>query len=332
MSTKTILTSLIKLMLLMFSLASTASTVGFNKIFVVGDSLSDTGNIFSLLRGATAKSPYTELIPSAAYESQRLSNGPVWVEYFASKLDMNVQASLTGGTGYAFAGARTGPLTGLSTSPIPTLIDQAQAIVNLPGKLSANALYVVWGGGNDIRDAVASNDPTQAGVIVNDSINNLGMVISSLATEGATKFLVPNLPNFGQLPIARNFGPAAENFFAQISTEFNKNLALLLSNLENNLDIDITELNVEQELENIIANPGDLGLENVIDHCIILGDGSCSNPDGYLFWDGIHPTTAGHAIIGDRAFAAIIPVPASIPLFVTAMSLLALVSNRKKLG
>ena len=314
----------------MYSLASTASTVGFNKIFVIGDSLSDTGNVFNLLAGATTKSPYNELIPSAAYESQRLSNGPVWVEYFASRLGMDVQASLTGGTGYAYGGARTGPLAGLNSSPIPTLVDQAQAIVNLPGKLSANALYIVWGGGNDIRDAVATADATQAGVILNDSINNLGNVISSLAAEGATQFLVPNLPNFGQLPIARNLGPAAEDFFTQISTEFNQNLALMLPSLEANLEIDITELDVEQELENIIANPGESGLENVTDHCIILGDDSCSNPDSYLFWDGIHPTTVGHAIIGDQAFAAIVPVPATLPLFFSAISFLAFVSKRMK--
>ncbi len=298
---------------------------------MVGDSLSDTGNAYTLLLGRTTKPPYTELVPSAAYESKRLSNGPVWVEHFASKLGMSVEASLNGGTGFAFGGARTGPLTGVRRSPVPTLIEQAQVMVALPGKLPSDALYIVWGGGNDARDAFeATDDPTQAGLIMQDSINNLDTVISSLADEGATQFLVPNLPNFGQLPIAHLAGPGAQKFFSQISTEFNNQLASLLPALENDLGIDITALDIETAFDDIIAALGDFGLTNVTDHCIIIGSDFCSNPDEYLFWNGIHPTTAGHAIIGDDAFAAIVPVPAAFFLMLTAILLLGLVTLHKK--
>nr|WP_257236550.1 SGNH/GDSL hydrolase family protein [Nostoc sp. 'Peltigera malacea cyanobiont' DB3992] len=31
----------------------------------------------------------------------------------------------------------------------------------------------------------------------------------------------------------------------------------------------------------------------------------CSNPAEFLFWDGIHPTTAAHRIIGETAFSTI---------------------------
>jgi outer membrane lipase/esterase len=39
----------------------------------------------------------------------------------------------------------------------------------------------------------------------------------------------------------------------------------------------------------------------------------CSNPDQYMFWDDVHPTSRGHRIIGDRLYAAL-PEPVTLAL------------------
>jgi phospholipase/lecithinase/hemolysin len=31
----------------------------------------------------------------------------------------------------------------------------------------------------------------------------------------------------------------------------------------------------------------------------------CAHPEDFLFWDGIHPTRAGHRILAERAAAAL---------------------------
>jgi len=46
------------------------------------------------------------------------------------------------------------------------------------------------------------------------------------------------------------------------------------------------------------------GLTNVTSACL-SGAGVCGSPDRFLFWDGIHPTTAAHKILGEAASAIV---------------------------
>ncbi|NNF16467.1 MAG: hypothetical protein HKN70_06945, partial [Gammaproteobacteria bacterium] len=48
------------------------------------------------------------------------------------------------------------------------------------------------------------------------------------------------------------------------------------------------------------------------------------DPDSFLFYDGIHPTAISHEMIGMLAYGEIkpIPVPAALPLMLSALGLL----------
>jgi outer membrane lipase/esterase len=171
-----------------------AQSASFSSMTVFGDSLSDTGNIYTSFGNA---------FPPAPYFNGRFSDGPVWIDHLAAGLGLpnGAKPSLLGGGNFAFGGARTG----LDLSP-PGLLAQSAGIAFAdPATLAdPTGLYVVVGGGNDMRDArtafagntIADNDSRQAAA--EDAVANLTSVIGLLASKGAKHVLISNLPDLGR--------------------------------------------------------------------------------------------------------------------------------------
>jgi phospholipase/lecithinase/hemolysin len=296
----------------LFVTLASSQAYAYSAMYVFGDSLSDTGNVNIITGG----------VPFPPYATGRFSNGPVWVETLAANLGLTANAALGGGTNWAFGGAPTGPPY---TQSVPYVTQQVSGgFAPLPGYLQTtggvadpNALYVVWGGGNDVRQGS-----------ITGSVANISSAITALATAGATTFVVPNLPNIGLTPEAIAAGPAAVAGATFLSTTFNAQLAAAIPTLESSLGINIIEVDVFAFLNNVIGNPSLFGITNTNGRCYtgstgVGGGGTvCANPDEYVFWDGIHPTAAAHAFLGDFATAAVVPVPPAAILLVSAFAVL----------
>jgi outer membrane lipase/esterase len=135
---------------LLFVVPCTAFATHFSDVVIFGDSLSDSGNV-ALVTTERSGPPTSNLfIPDAPYaSSNRLTNTQVWVEIAAPTFGFSGVPSLLGGSNYAFAGARTGPI---DAPGVPSL--QAQLGMYLSGHaVSPDALYILAGGGNNARDA-----------------------------------------------------------------------------------------------------------------------------------------------------------------------------------
>lgn len=260
-----------------------AATQHFDQIFVFGDSLSDVGNAY--------KSTPGNFPPSPPYFQGRYSNGPVWVEYLALKLKLTANTN----TNFAFAGATTNGATGTPQG----LLSQVKSFTATHATADPNALYIIWAGTNDyLRGATNSSTP----------VNNLLMAVKSLSSVGAKNIVLVNLPDLGKLPSTRIEQRSAS--LTDLTNKHNSRLAASLVGLRHQIssDVSITYLDVNSLFKQVIKTPEKFGFTDVTNPCLTK-DSVCAHPNKYLFWDGIHPTTAAHKLFVEVTFPALRPAP-----------------------
>ena len=266
-------------------------------VYVIGDSLSDPGNLYAL----TGSFP-----PSPPYD-YRFSNGPVWAEYFAEQLRVKLESLAYGG---AFTGMIMLPHRGTAVETpfsnydsyeyylllppdLPGVKEEVEGLLaSHPEGLNPNALYVVWAGANDFFAAL--ENPLLFESIVTNAASNIASAICGLSAAGARHFAVGNLPDIGLTPLAEG----NRESLTFLSVQFNQALAQALTALPLGCAETLVVLDAFQFIQSLVSQPTKYGLENVTTPCISLGPGAdCSK---YLFWDTAHPTTKGHALFAER--------------------------------
>ena len=283
-----------------------------SRLIVFGDSLSDSGNAFVMTHNVSF--PPFELIPSAPYARGGLhfTNGPTWVELLGRRMHLGLS---TGPallaprifSNYAVGAARARQV---GTASLAT---QVGWFLHDTGSVApSDALYIVYLGNNDIRDALTalSTDPSGAasGAILVEALSVLRDNLLALYGAGARRFLIPNAPNLALVPAVRLQTPQAQGAALWLTTNFNLGLAQLLSGLEGSVPVKITRLDIFALLDEVVAQPGSFGFADVEHSCITpdtLRGAYCVSPDSYLFWDGVHPTRSGHAVLAQRAYAVL---------------------------
>jgi phospholipase/lecithinase/hemolysin len=159
-------------------------------------------------------------------------------------------------------------------------------------------------GGNDIRDAFqvyASGG--DGGPILQAALGAIAGNIQRLYAAGAREFLVWAAPNVALTPAIRTLGPAAGALATTLTQAFNGGLAQVVGQLSFGLPgISFTRLDAYQILNAIVANPGAFNLTTVTTACVTpnIAPFTCKDANEFLFWDGIHPTKAGHAILAQE--------------------------------
>lgn len=274
----------------------------FSTIFVFGDSLSDPGNAW-VLQGETTVAPYGP-IPEFPYESHRFSNGKTWAEVLANEL-----GNYLGGKpayksrwfgNYAVAGARAQGTNDLK----PTFGDQVNKYLGRTGGVAdPKALYVVQFGGNDVRDALEAalvgQDPN---AVLGAAVQAMAGHIGALSQAGARRFLIANSPNLGKVPVIGAIG--ASGPAEALSAGFNGALDQLLVGLAAS-GLEVYRLDLFSFLDAATAMPLGFGFSDAANPCLQVfvapATGVCDDPDQRLFWDGIHPTRAGHRLVGNIA-------------------------------
>jgi outer membrane lipase/esterase len=291
-----------------------------SSLIVFGDSLSDTGNDFIASRGA---------IPASPYYQGRFSNGPTYLDQLARNLGLPSTPSLAGGTNTAFGGARTNRQ---SFSPAFSILNQVQAYVDHTPVADPQALFVLFGGANNLQDVIprAAADPSNAATLIHaaiqQTVGDLSTMLDRLTAIGARTIVVPNAPNLGLTPRFNEPGPNVGALARSVTQSFNEAFDTMLNT---HTGAHLIRVDSFGFFNSLAANPEMFGLTNVTARCytgddltFTSGGSVCENPASFLFWDGIHPSSVPHRLFGDFVTASVVPEPETAILLLTGIAIL----------
>lgn len=295
--------ALLVVVILPLSATALAKPGDFEQIVAFGDSLMDSGNAF-VFTGQISTPPF-EPVPSAAYAigGHHFSNGDTWVEELGQLLGLQrstgpAARNAAEFSNYAVGGSRAREHdSGLSAA-------QQLGWYLSSNNPSADTLYIFGFGGNDVRDALQSG-PQNGPLIVGEAVASIVNNLVALCSAGAQHILIPNVANIGTTPFAQGLGEPVISGATFVSASFNSALHYYMSQVVQPSCPDTTFYTLDLfTLSTMIFNsPGGYGFIDT-EACLefyTTGGAICSNPNQHFFWDGIHPTKAGHAIIAAKA-------------------------------
>lgn len=332
-----------KILLACFLLLSLSlNAKSFERIIIFGDSLSDTGNLYSYMLHLVPKSP--------PYYKGHFSNGPVWTErvyehYFLSAHDEHKHNYAAGGAPAVVDGTNTLPFS------LTTEIDDYLYLHEDHKK--DKTLFLIWIGGNNYI-----KNPGHHEEITTKSVEGIAKNIKLLIKNGAASFLIPNLPDLGHIPEA--ITEHKMEALTEMALSHNKKLHEMIEGLRvAHPDVTFIEFDTKSVFDDVLAHPENYGVTITKEACY-TGSVFLANPtdaqlatylekngaaqsikvskkmidkilktpvlkevakvdwlwskshkshvpecEGYLFFDGIHPTTYVHARIAEYAIAEI---------------------------
>jgi len=315
------------------NLSAQAQTINITQLHVLGDSLSDGGtysNVPPVASGGALPSDIRYRFTNNRTDGKSLT----WAEVLARELGIGltpnrINPTANGGSNYAEGGSRVSavqgigyaPANGITTTPLTTQVDRLLAA---KPQLGANDLVVLWIGANDAFTqfglvSASATTPLAAGTAMATEAGKVAQQVQRLRTAGAQQIVVATLPALDQTPfgqlIKNTAGNDAAALMAGLGTTFNSALKQSVPAAGAVL-VDTNKL-----LADVIANPARYGF-----NANVFGATACglnptptgaddyfnssltclgTNPNNYLFADGVHPSTQAHEIFGRFAMSGL---------------------------
>jgi outer membrane lipase/esterase len=242
---------------------------GFSAMYVIGDSLSDAGNLRKEVKDLRPELPF--FLDPPYYEG-RFADGPVYSDLLAARLGVTLAGSdvVAGGTDFADGGARTDyhRLQDDATKPFPVGLLGLGAGYSFPAEdvyswtldgqvdqfssrhvHDPDALYVVFGAANDLSDLTLvsavlsflfpSSDGTTLvsyqAAFIQAAVDGIRAAIEAFADAGGRYILVPNAPNLGVVPGIAEHGAGFAGLATALSKQYNEAFDAMLADVKAHL-------------------------------------------------------------------------------------------------
>ena len=318
-----------------------ALSATYSAVYVFGDSLSDRGNLAETGYVQTAAGLPVNNYPNPPSNHDSFTNGPVAAQVLAQSYGLNADPSVfvTGfkdtnnlfggpsyvpGTNYAVAGATAAANPSVGGIPGANLPQQVAAFGSRVS-LAADpaALYILFTGGNDVRNAALHNTGAPA---VTAGVNDELTAIQTLEGDGARKFLVVNVPDVGNIPEFQTFNSTLAAAATTYSQSYDNQLSSGLGTAMNVAGTTIVQFDLYSFAGQIqaAALAGKLPITNTTDYCYTqaplaatttpaCGAGA-ANIGQLYFWDPIHPTGYVQNLWGQGFAQALAGTPLTLPV------------------
>lgn len=314
----------VKLVIVMFFFSgqSVIAELPYSKLIVFGDSLSDTGNIAGVV---------TPNLPRPYFDN-RISNGPLAVDRVAGSLGLNASAAAVGGDNFAVVGGNIlGNDLGDLRSQVTRYLERERHTVD------ESALFLVFVGGNDLRDLRSITSLDVAEERIRDIASVLVIELERLSALGAKSFLVANSADIGRIPqtlALESSSPGIALRSTGLVQRYNTHLLEAVRAFATRSNAQVRLFDVFSALNKILDAPGLFGFDVVDVGCFDPADSinpfdfefdaGCDsgffpfvepNFDGYAFFDSIHPSTATHQLVGTAMIERLQapPISAGVP-------------------
>lgn len=287
---------------------SNAQESRFQELIVFGDSLSDTGNL------ASASLDF----PFPFYEN-RISDGPVLVDYLAQQMNLSSAASEhttrnNAGTNYAVSG---GNIIGNDVEDLESQVTAFLERVN--GSANSSALYFLMMGGNDLRDIRSETSNSIANTKINVVRDQFLSQLNRLYDAGARAFLVSNVANIGDIPETIMLQQSDPNIVDRAQgyvVLYNSLLSSTLNDFSNRQGVSLRQFDLFSQLNNLLTNARTLGFTQTQVGCFTLSQFSfhpdCAlggRFDRFVFFDNLHPTAKTNQLIAPSLINSIPSFP-----------------------
>ncbi len=253
-------------------------------------SLTDLGSytvVVSNASGQTVSQPawlkrarWTQLVVFGDSEClAQFSNGKAWVDWLGQYLGLSGPGQIKN---YAVAGA--------GTVAVRSQIKQYLS-ANTPG---TNTLFATtWAGvSSDL-----ANDHAPVWQVVSNYASNLSL----LAQAGGRAFILPTVPPLYLAPYFSGDAYLRSIDYADLNARMDTEIQKLATNFAG---FTAFRPDWSNQWAQVWADPPAYGFTNVTD-----ADNACTqcDPNRYVFWDGVHPTTAFHPWIAKAAYPYLTP-------------------------